>query len=127
MIDQKIWDVLRPEIRWVAMDRTGEWFGYDTKPDGPLSAHWNKGSAVAQLGGVIEMPSDIDWRESLHERPVEPQDEKPYAVDDAHRAYVCAIMTPMLADFQRGESTLEQVIIAAHRLARALREAEKPV
>ena len=125
MIDQKIWNVLRPEIRWVAMDKCGNWCGHERKPDRGSEA-WGLGGARFDLK-AISLPADIYWRESLHERPVEPQAEKPYVVDDAHRAYVCAIMTPMLADFQRGESALEQVIIAAHRLARALREAEKTV
>lgn len=72
--DQIPWSALRPEIRWVAMDRDKGWSGFDgssrptpTEPGGHLWA----GNGHHHIGAAVAMP-EVDparWRETLIERP----------------------------------------------------------
>ena len=125
MIDQKIWNVLRPEIRWVAMDESGKWWGFSDQPKQVMRSCWSKDGLLARLDDTIALPKVVDWRESLYERPPGPEAERPYVVDDAHRAYANAILPSMIASWRVDASTLSEMVTATHALARALREAEK--
>jgi len=63
------WRCLRPEIKWVAMDITGTWFGYDIEPN-KLNTIWSTSSKIYALEGV-NMPKvpQLQWSETLVQRP----------------------------------------------------------
>lgn len=72
LTEQIPWEVLRPEIQWVAMDDTKEWWGFQSKPE---STSWAWDACVSDDDSfsllLVKMPDvDIDqWRETLCKRP----------------------------------------------------------
>jgi len=69
----KLWPLLPPWIKWLAMRDTGEWRGYTDKPV-MKSAYWD-GSVPDSWKWYITIPKDYapsysgDWKDSLVERP----------------------------------------------------------
>lgn len=63
-----IWAVLKPEWRWLAMDKGGAWYLYKSrpKPDGDV---WVLGG-LGPIVDTLTMPTpDCPWDETLTERP----------------------------------------------------------
>ena len=66
----KLWPLLPPWIRWLAMDADGELFGYPEKPN-PRSTGWCTSWVFRHIWvpPSYHPPAVGDWRESLQERP----------------------------------------------------------
>lgn len=65
------WDAIKPEYKWVAKDSNGEVFFYKNKPI--LGAvDWSDKSENIYYSEIINIqdPDNINWKDSLVERPV---------------------------------------------------------
>lgn len=62
-----IWAVLRPQYRWMAMDRDGDWWAHKAKPDRDVTAFCSPG--MRSLIGLAMPTPDCPWAETLTERP----------------------------------------------------------
>lgn len=67
------WEALRPEIRWVAMDDEGDWYGFtEDEPIRKSEGYWLRpGRGTVFRLSALSMPTvDLDqWQETLIERP----------------------------------------------------------
>lgn len=65
--DEIPWDKLSGDIRWVARDSVGSWYGYRNKPR-PLTDIWSARGSIKL--GHIKMPyGPEDWKEAIAKRP----------------------------------------------------------
>lgn len=66
------WDLLHPELKWIAKDLDGSWYAYPEKPERfqiGWSGEWgSKGSSPLDALAYHLFP-ECDWKESLIERP----------------------------------------------------------
>ena len=68
----KLWPLLPPWIKYLAMDANNEWYSYSLKPYAGLSSNWFHNSLECS---VCYVPKDYapiysgDWKDSLVERP----------------------------------------------------------
>jgi hypothetical protein len=65
------WDILQPEIKWLAMDYDGRWYGYTKKPFQTLDS-WKityDGSWWSLENVVMPPSAPEDWTKTLAERP----------------------------------------------------------
>lgn len=71
LTEQIPWEVLRPEIQWVAMDQDGGWDAYLNKPDRHNDYFYAPPEQRRTIGSALVMPS-VDtarWQETLCKRP----------------------------------------------------------
>lgn len=67
--DEIPWEALKPEVRWVARDDDGEWWGFESKPEA-LPGYWSCG--LCAILEIVAMPTGpTDWREAIAERPAD--------------------------------------------------------
>ena len=69
-----IWAVLRPEIRWVAVEHEGGcWIAYTHKPileeTRYVRQHQSNGGRVYAMPGLLMPTPDCPWQDTLTERP----------------------------------------------------------
>jgi hypothetical protein len=69
--DEIPWDCLRPEIKWVARDKCGQWLGHDGEPikDGQDGIWCSAGHEIYALDGVKMPQGPADWKEAIARRP----------------------------------------------------------
>lgn len=70
--DEIPWNCIKPEYRWVARDKNGEWAAYGRHPEtrGDTGRWFMYGETYAELSSAIAMPAGPDdWREAIAERP----------------------------------------------------------
>ena len=70
---KEYWACLRPEIRWTAVDATGDEYGFPRKPIVRIST-WNTAEADTcfVLEGLdVDDRNAVPWKDSLIERPHE--------------------------------------------------------
>lgn len=63
-----IWAVLKPEFRWVAMNKDKSWWAYQGKPKS-VDTVWECNDAIELPGALILPTPDCDWFETSTERP----------------------------------------------------------
>ena len=69
-----IWAVLRPEYRWLAMDRGGSWWAYQKEPEIKIGKRTFAYQVDCGLLDIVRMPTpDCDWTKTCVERPEEPK------------------------------------------------------
>lgn len=67
----KYWACLRKEIRWTAVDSTGDEYGYADRP-AVVGDYWGSDGDMYELDGLaIDDRQAVPWNESLIERPHE--------------------------------------------------------
>lgn len=65
-----IWAVLKPEFRWVAMDKGGVWYVYDNKPRVESDEeYWDVASEFEGLHALSMPTPDCPWYKTLTKRP----------------------------------------------------------
>jgi hypothetical protein len=64
--DEIPWDCLRPEIKWVARDKNGDWFGHIIEPK-PIDNVWD--TYYFYKVSVIMPEGPSDWKEAIAGRP----------------------------------------------------------
>lgn len=68
-VEFKHWDAILPNIKFLAKDENGSWFGYTSEPTLVVGdeGKWDE-AAYYPIKGLAGLP-DVDWRHSLIKRP----------------------------------------------------------
>lgn len=64
------WSMLRDDVKYIAKDECGGWFGFTEKPDIRIDVAMWIGEVCYSLGAInSELFPDCHWKQSLIERP----------------------------------------------------------
>jgi hypothetical protein len=65
--DRELWSLLHPWIKYIALNREGNWIGFEDKPI-LFSTTWKNPYCKFKLDCLM-IDRSVNWRESLTERP----------------------------------------------------------